>query len=257
MTASLLLLADSRLPAGGHAHSGGLEPAVHAGLVRDLNSLESWLRGRLATSGRVAAAFGAAAARLAAGDGAVVMTSAASQATLPASGSAESASGPGPAESASASASDWAELSAELDARTPSGAARAASRAQGRSLLRIVAAVHGPDRLAVLRDGCGPAPHHPLVFGAACAAADITASDAALALALASVTAPASAAVRLLGLDPVGVHALLATLAVDVDAVAATAAHPVAAHELPAAASPLLDILTELHTSQNGRLFAS
>ena len=28
MTASLLALADSRLPAGGHAHSGGVEQAI-------------------------------------------------------------------------------------------------------------------------------------------------------------------------------------------------------------------------------------
>ena len=31
MTAALLTLADSRLPAGGHAHSGGVEQAVAAG----------------------------------------------------------------------------------------------------------------------------------------------------------------------------------------------------------------------------------
>ena len=34
MTAALLTLADSRLPSGGHAHSGGIEQAVTDGLVR-------------------------------------------------------------------------------------------------------------------------------------------------------------------------------------------------------------------------------
>ncbi|KWX10443.1 hypothetical protein TR74_03585, partial [Carbonactinospora thermoautotrophica] len=108
----MLLLADSRLPAGGHVHSGGLEAAVRAGLVTDLASLAGFLRGRLATVGRVSAAFAAAAVRLA-GD-------------------------------PDAGAAAWAELDAELDARTPALPQRQASRTQGRSLLRIASAVHGP-----------------------------------------------------------------------------------------------------------------
>ncbi|HEX6468716.1 MAG TPA: hypothetical protein VF069_06420, partial [Streptosporangiaceae bacterium] len=59
--ASVLLLADSRLPAGGHAHSGGVEPAAAAGAVTDLAGLADFLRGRLATAGLVAAALAAAA----------------------------------------------------------------------------------------------------------------------------------------------------------------------------------------------------
>ena len=56
-----LLLSDSRFPAGGHAHSGGVEPAVTAGTVSDLASLEAFLRGRLRTAGLVAAGLAAAA----------------------------------------------------------------------------------------------------------------------------------------------------------------------------------------------------
>ena len=58
--ATLLVLADGRLPAVGHAHSGGLEAAVAAGRVRDVDGLAGFLRGRLATSGVVAAVFAAA-----------------------------------------------------------------------------------------------------------------------------------------------------------------------------------------------------
>src|SRR5690349_10900894 len=58
---NLLLLADSRLPAGSHAHSGGLEAAVAAKRVHDADTLAAFLRGRLATAGLVAAAFAAAA----------------------------------------------------------------------------------------------------------------------------------------------------------------------------------------------------
>jgi len=47
----LLLLADSRLPAGTHAHSGGLEAAVGAGRVYDADSLHAFLLGRLTSVG--------------------------------------------------------------------------------------------------------------------------------------------------------------------------------------------------------------
>ena len=61
MNVAALLLSDSRFPAGGHAHSGGVEPAVTAGTVSDLVSLETFLRGRLRTAGLVAAGLAAAA----------------------------------------------------------------------------------------------------------------------------------------------------------------------------------------------------
>ena len=61
MSVAGLLLGDSRFPAGGHAHSGGVEPAVTAGTVSDLRTLEMFLRGRLRTAGLIAAAIAAAA----------------------------------------------------------------------------------------------------------------------------------------------------------------------------------------------------
>ena len=62
MNTLLLLLLDSRAPAGAHHHSGGMEAAVGTGLVGNLASLEDFCRARLRTSARVAAAFAAAAA---------------------------------------------------------------------------------------------------------------------------------------------------------------------------------------------------
>src|SRR6202000_1313130 len=56
-----LLLADARFPAGGHAHSGGIEPAATAGLVADLSSAEACVRGRRRTPALPAAALAAAA----------------------------------------------------------------------------------------------------------------------------------------------------------------------------------------------------
>jgi urease accessory protein len=214
---ALLLLADARLPAGGHAHSGGLEAAVAAGRVVDAASLDGFLRGRLATAGLVSAAFAAAACE--------------SGADLPA-------------------------LDEAMDARTPSPAQRRASRAQGRALLRA-----GRAMWDLPSTGWQPAPadgpHHAVALGVVAAAARLSPADAALVAAYGAVTGPASAAVRLLGLDPYAVQAVLAGLAAECDAVAARATGCAARGELPAASAPLLDIGAEVHATWEVRLFAS
>ncbi|MFD0487519.1 hypothetical protein ACFQ0O_11370 [Saccharopolyspora spinosporotrichia] len=60
--ATLLILADGRFPAGGHAHSGGVEAAVAREAIRDAHSLQTFCQGRLHTAGVVAAGLAAAAA---------------------------------------------------------------------------------------------------------------------------------------------------------------------------------------------------
>lgn len=96
--ATLLALADSRLPTGGHVHSGGVEEAVTSGLVVDLATLRAFLRRRIATQGLVTASVAAAVH----------------------------------AGSLFIEAADR-----ETDARTPAPAARQSSRAQGRGLARL------------------------------------------------------------------------------------------------------------------------
>ncbi|MCW2948434.1 MAG: hypothetical protein JWR24_5151, partial [Actinoallomurus sp.] len=165
MDAALLLLADSRLPAGGHAHSGGLEPAATAGTVRDLATLADFLRGRLATTGLVAAGLAAAACSRA--------------------GEPGGRSVPG----------GWVALDAEADARTPSPAQRRASRAQGRALLRAARAAWPHPVLEAVSAGGGgggggsrgSGPHHPVVLGAATAVAGGTPEQAAEVAAYGSV----------------------------------------------------------------------
>jgi urease accessory protein len=61
-TLAVLLLADGRLPSGGHAHSGGMEAAIVDGRVGDLASLEAFLVGRLVTTGLMEASMAAATA---------------------------------------------------------------------------------------------------------------------------------------------------------------------------------------------------
>ena len=220
-----LLLLDSRSPAGGHNHSGGLEAAVTAGYVHNVTDLEGFCRGRLRTSGRVSAGGAAAAARLAA---------------------------------VRADPQQWLGLDRELTARMPSPAVRGASRQLGAGLRRLVRAVLPDAHLDEFWTLIAPvAPHHPLVLGAACAATAARVDApllAARAAALATCTAPASAGVRLLGLDPYGVHAMLARLAPEIDAVADESA---AAPEVPAHSAPALDLLADIHATAEVRLFAS
>jgi urease accessory protein len=246
MNVMALLLADSRFPGGGHAHSGGLEEAAARGLIRTEADLPTFLRNRLRTAGALAAVFAAAAAH---------------QATH---------------------GSDWSTMDEELDARTPSAAQRAASRAQGKATARaagaMAAAAPRVSRSApascVFEDtrpaenpvssllSAIPRPHHPVILGAVVAAGGGSPADAALAAAYLSVSGPASASVRLLGLDPLRVNVIVAALAVDVTAVAEAAA--ATAHldpaDLPAPGSPGLDVLAEEHDRHHReevRLFAS
>lgn len=224
-SALLLLLLDSRAPAGAHGHSGGMEAAVTAGFVTGLADAERFCRVRLATAGSTAAAFAAAAGR-------------------------QWQAGAGP--------DAWAALDAELSARLPAGAARAASRQLGSGLRRLVAAlVPAADLTAPWAGLPRPAPHHPLVLGAAVAIAGGDPVLAARAAALGSAAAPASAAVRLLGLDPYATQAMLARLSPEIDAVAAAAAVPRDPADLPAASAPALDLLADLHARAEVRLFAS
>jgi len=259
MNTLLLLLLDSRAPAGAHHHSGGMEAAVATGLVsadpvRGLAGLEDFCRAKLRTSARVAAAFAAAASRL--------------QSIDP-----ERAGSPAPAQLGAREwarksaqqwarewAQQWAELHAEFEARTPSEATRAASRQLGGGLLRLLRSVLPEADLVTPWTLCaGAAPHHPLVLGAGVHLAGGTPGLAARATALAACAGPASAAVRLLGLDPFAVQAMLARLAPGIDECAAFAARCAsgAPAALPADGAPALDLLADYHLTAEVRLFAS
>ncbi|MFD1937276.1 urease accessory protein UreF [Nonomuraea mangrovi] len=245
--AALLLLADSRLPAGGHAHSGGTEQAVRAGAVHDVASLRAFLVGRLHTTGVVSAALAAAACRTAG--------------AAPMGGPVSDTAGAAPAGGAAGAFTpgaplSWAELDAEADAVTASPAQREAARQQGRLLLRVARRVWPSDPLEALALAV-PHPHHPVALGAVAHAAGIAPEAAATAAAYHAVSGPAAAAVRLLGLDPVEVHRLLAGLAQDLESVADRAARAARDGPLPAPSAPALDLLAERHAQTAQRLFVS
>jgi urease accessory protein len=211
----LLLFTDGRFPAGGHAHSGGIEAAVMAGRVTDLDTLATFLAGRLATAGRVATAFAAAAA---------------------------------------AGVHDLTCLDSEAAARIPSPALRAASRVQGRQLLRAARAV-----LADMPEGVEQL-HHFVAMGLVCAATPgLGPADAARWAAYDAISGPASAAVRLLGLDPFRAWGVVAALLPESDEIAqeAAAGATQSLDQLPSCSAPLLDIGAEHHAASEVRLFAS
>ncbi|MDT9700541.1 urease accessory UreF family protein [Streptomyces sp. P17] len=221
--AALLVLADGRFPAGGHAHSGGAEAAVKAGRVTGAASLEDFCRGRLHTAGRVAAALAAAAVL----------------------------------------GVDPRALDEAAEARTPSPALRGAARKLGRQLMRAARAAWPSGELDALAREFPKGAHQPVVLGIVAREAGLGPVDAAYCAVYESVSGPASATVRLLSLDPFEATAVLARLAPEMDLVvdgaveAARRAADEGVDALPAGSSPLLEIGAEVHASWAVRLFAS
>ncbi|OXY89491.1 urease accessory protein UreF [Streptomyces diastatochromogenes] len=221
--AALLVLADGRFPAGGHAHSGGAEAAVKAGRITSAASLEDFCRGRLHTAGLVAGALAAAAAL----------------------------------------GVEPRELDAAADARTPSPALRGAARRLGRQLMRAARASWPSAELDALAGEFPKGAHQPVVLGVAARAAGLGPADAAYCAAYESVSGPATATVRLLSLDPFDATGVLARLAPELDRVADAAVEAArrvldeGVDALPAASGPVLEIGAEWHAAWPVRLFAS
>ncbi|MGE2735157.1 urease accessory protein UreF [Mycolicibacterium vaccae] len=209
---TLLTLSDSRLPTGGHVHSGGVEEAVTSGLVVDLPTLTAFLRRRVVTTGLVTASLAAA------------------------------------VHSGALSAEAGGGGDVETDARTPAPATRQSSRAQGRGLLRLARRVWPDGRWDIL----GATPHLSVVAGAVGAVGGLTPEQTALSVVYTTMTNSATAAQRLLALDPGDVAALTFSLAPVCEQTAAEAAGGLA--DL---SDPLLDVLAQRHLERDRPLFAS
>jgi urease accessory protein len=221
MDLGLLLLADGRFPAGGHAHSAGVEAAVTDGRITDTATLVAFVEGRVVTVGLTEAALAAATALR--------------PHLLPT-------------------------LDAEANARIPCPPLRDASRRLGRSLARAAARCWPHTLWLALDDAAPGGAHQPVALGVACATAGGGAEDAASIAVHHAVNTPALAAVRLLGLDPLEVAAATASMVsgvgTEVAAAAVAAAHGEPA-DLPAASGPLLDIAALEHRGSALRMFAT
>jgi urease accessory protein len=207
--ATLLALADSRLPTGGHVHSGGVEEAVTSGRVVDLATLRAFLRRRIRTQGLVTASMAAA---------------------------------------VHVGSLSLADGDRETDARTPSPAARSASRAQGRGLVRLARKVWPEQDWTAV----GVKPHLGVAAGAVGSASGLLPEQTAISVVYTTMTGSATAAQRLLALDPGDVAALTFALSPLCDQTAAEAVK-----ELADLSDPLLDVLAQRHVERDRPLFVS
>lgn len=220
--AAVAMILDGRFPAGGHTYSAGVEAAVSAGDISNDETLERYLAGRLATTGLTDAAFAAHVSGLDEFD------------------------------------RTWLSvIDAEYDARTLSPALRAASRRFGRQLLRVGGACweHPAIDAAALPGGA----HQPIALGAVVAAAGGSPTDAAQISLHHLSAAVTSSAIRLLGLDPIGVAAIQARACVAIDGLVASAVESAQGGpaNLPALGGALTDILAEDHQRWDSRMFVA
>lgn len=219
--ALLMLLADGRLPTGGHAVGGGVEWAVGHDDFTDHATLEAWVSVRLETIGQTEAAFAVAVGH---GSGALV------------------------------------DLDAELTARLPGPRAREVSRQTGRQMLRAVRRLWADPRLDALVGADLPdGGHYAIVFGTAAAVAGASPAETATLVLHHHVATVVTATVRLLAEDPIELAALQARMAPWVDDLAAHADQWArsAPADLPSFSMPLAEVLAEDHGTWTSRLFVA
>ncbi len=222
---ALLQLADGLFPAGGFAHSFGLETYVQEGRVGDAAGLEAFVVAHLeGGAGPCDAVAVACATRLAAcGDIAGVVS-----------------------------------LDEKLDAMKCVPEFRAASRQMGRQTLRAASAL-GDDRflgelLGAVEDGLAPG-HHAVAFGCALGRAGADAERAAAAYLYSTAALLVGAGLRLIALGQVQGQGILATLRPRMARLAAQAA--ARAVEEMWSFNPGLELAGIRHATLDMRLFRS
>jgi len=222
---SVLQFSDGVFPAGGFAHSFGLETYVQEGRVRDRCDLEAFVAAHLEGSAGPADAAGAAIAV-------------------------------GIARREDAGA--WVELDARLDAMKTVPEFRAASRQMGRQALRVAVAIGDDPFLADLAravDDERAAAHHATVFGAAVGRDGADPERAATAYLYATAALLVGAGLRLIALGQLDGQRVLAAMRGRITRLAAAAARA-RADELWSF-NPALELTGIRHASLDMRLFRS
>ena len=171
-TIAALLLADGRLPVGGHANSAGLEPAVTSGVTHD--RVADYVAARLETVGRVEAA-----------------------ATVLSFRRAREVSAPGPAQG-----EGLQQIQDELLARTTSLPLRQISGRLGRGLQRLIDRCWPSAPAARELGDLDAEPQRPVALGVACALSSASEVEAARVCLYDDAQAVCSAALKLMPVDP-------------------------------------------------------
>jgi urease accessory protein len=222
---TLLQFSDGLFPAGGFAHSFGLETYVQDGRVRDRRDLETFVAAHLdGSAGPADAAAAAIAVGIARRD----------------------------------EPREWLALDARLDAMKTVPEFRAASRQMGRQALRVAAGL-GDDlflaHLARAVEGEQAAAHHATVFGAAVGRGGADPERAAAAYLYATAALLVGAGLRLIALGQLDGQRVLAAMRGRIERLAAAAA-TATADDLWSF-SPALEIAGIRHATLEMRLFRS
>lgn len=221
MRPAAMLLADSRFPAGSYAHSLGLEQAVSEGL--GIDDVAPFIAARLRLVARPDAALSVAARRAAAAhdDGALT------------------------------------DLDDEHGARCPSPVLRDVARRLGSQLLRS-AATAWPDPAIDRYRAASAATPRPVALGVVAAAAGLDDVEVATVALYDDAATVASAALKLLGLDPAVTARWLAELAPAIETGAREiACDPLQIAAQPPPAAPGLELAAARHADRTERLFVS
>lgn len=214
----LMLLADARLPVAGHTQSASLEAAVRDGLTAA--QVPAYLAARLRTVTRVEAGTAVVARhRLSHGQA------------------------PTPVERA------WA-------ARTPSAAMRRTSRGQARALLRLARHLW-PEAAAIATVAAEHAPSRAVALGAIATACDVGPEALGRLVGYDDVQTVASAALKLLPLDPTTAAAWVHEAFPDIESLALDVRDLHSPEAIPAAGMPQLEVWAETHAVTTRRLFSA
>lgn len=217
-----MMLADARLPTGGHTQSAGLEPAVRAGLGADGNKLEEieqYARDRLRTVTRVEAGAAVVARHLTAAE---------------------------PVDQ------DLQTLEAAWAARVPSQVLRSVARRQGRAYLRLATRVWPQVADYLPADGEVP---RPIVVGVVAGVNGLSAAQTARLIAYDDAQTVVAASLKLLPVDPADAACWLAALHPDIEELVVEVAGLTRAADVPAYGAPLVDVFAQNHSTERMRLF--
>ena len=141
-------------------------------------------------------------------------------------------------------------------ARTPSSAMRRTSRAQGKAFLRLARRVW-PDAPAIGAEGLNGDPSRALVLAAVADSCGLGPASLARLVGYDDVQTVASAALKLLPLDPADVACWVHDALPAVERLAREVARLTAHTQIPAAGAPQLEAWAEAHAVTTRRLFSA